>query len=230
MDSRHDNLRAWLLCAPAAATLLALNVWPACLQLISSPPRPLMAELSGWAISSLVVGAQTLMLCGAILLIEVPLAVALALRLRRRAGARPATPALALAALGAGLGWRLLFGGTLGFASSGLPTWSAVLFETWRTLPLATFLLTVPLRRAAPLADAAAVDGADRTQTLLRVDLPACRGAILALAALHAVDLLRAVQAPWISVAAGDRAAWTILVALVALLALPVASRRRTCG
>jgi ABC-type sugar transport system permease subunit len=232
MDSRYDNLRAWLLCAPATVAMLALNIWPACRELISSPPRPLMAELSSWAISSLVVGAQVVGLCGGILLLELPLAFGLALLLLRRGAAGgAATPAMALAAVAAGLSWRLLFGGSIGFVATAKPGWPAILLEVWRTLPLATLLVYAPLRRrGALLAEVAALDGASFGQTVRRVYLPMCRPAVLALAALHGIDYLRAAQAPLISVGSADRAIWTVLVALVAILALRVVDRPLAAG
>src|SRR5690606_23921284 len=126
MSSRTDNLLAWALCAPAAIALFALNLVPAVGALIAAPPRPLMTELGSWAIASLVVAAQALRFCLPILLLEVPLALLLAMALLRRRDALPRDRPdriIAVAAVLAGFGWRLLFGGAIGFASRDAPHW-----------------------------------------------------------------------------------------------------------
>jgi ABC-type sugar transport system permease subunit len=123
--------------------------------------------------------------------------------------------------------WRLLFGGRIGFASGGEPLWWEAGFEAWRTLPLATLLLYAALRRGGTaLGEAAMLDGAGRARTLRAVYLPLCRPAIATLAAFHCIDYLRAAETPLISVAAAERAIWTLLVLVVATLALRFADRR----
>lgn len=229
MSSRPDNLRAWALCAPAVFALLGLNVVPAVRALIEAPPRPLMAELSSWAIASFAVAAQTLLFCVPALLFEIPIALLLAVALLQRRAALPAERSdrlTAIAAVLAAFAWRLVFGGAIGSAPSDAPDWTMAALEVWRTLPLATLLLFAALRRrGTPLAEVATLDGAASAQTLRRVHLPLCRSAIAALTALHVVDYLRALHAPLISPGSADRAIWTVLVMVVAILGFRVADR-----
>lgn len=229
MSSRPDNLRAWAMCTPAAIALLGLNLVPAIGAMIQAPPRPLMAELSSWAIASFVMVAQTLRFCVPLVLLEVPIALLLAVALSQSRATLPAEPLdrlVALAAVLAGFAWRLLFGGAIGFAPSDAPDWQVIGLEVWRTLPLATLLLYGALqRRGSTLAEVAALDGATFAQTLRRIHLPQCRSAIAALTALHVVDYLRALHAPLISPGSADRAVWTVLVMVVAILGFRVADR-----
>ena len=176
------SLRAWLLCAPACVAMLVANILPACRELLGAGPRPLEAEIAAWGISFLVVGAHVLALAAVCLTFEAPLALAVALVILHRT-ARTPPPARWLApVIAAGFAWRLLFGGTFGFAQTGGSLWSIAALEAWRTLPLSALLFYVPLRRAgAVMTDVARLDGAAFTQTVARVYLPICRPAALAL-------------------------------------------------
>ncbi len=226
-----DNVRAWILCAPACVALVGLNLVPAARSLVAGPPLPLSAELTGWITAMLVIGSRALATTGIILAIEIPLAFCIAVALMRRSSPAPhrhtLTPSWILAALVAGFSWRLVFGGGIGFIQPGAPNWPSYALEVWRSLPLAVLLFYVCLRRAGThLAEVAALDGAGLVQLVRLVHLPICAPAIFLLAGLRIVDYLRALDASVIGSGPGTRAVWTLLVLAVGALTMRIAEKR----
>lgn len=223
-----DNVRAWLLCAPACAVMVALNLWPAARALIQGPPLPVSAELTRWGLGVLDYGSRALAMTGAVLALEVPLALTLALLLVRiddaASRSRRRSAGWWLVMILVGLSWRLFFGGTIGFLRASALEWQTVVVEVWRTFPLATLLFYAALRnRIGDLPVAAQIEGAGLGHMIFRIYLPLCAAAISLLASLRIIDYLRAVDVA----ASGDaRAAWTILVGTVGVLALKVAEPR----
>lgn len=226
--SASDNVRAWLLCAPACAVLVAINLWPAARALIQGPPSPISAELTGWGLGVLELAGRALATTGAILALEVPLALTLALLLVRgddaASRARPRLAGWWIAMLLVGFSWRLLFGGTIGFLQPGALEWRTAVVEVWRTFPLATLLLYAALRnRIGDLPETAQIEGAGVGHAIVRIYLPLCAPAIFLLASLRIIDYLRAIELAGTGEA---RAAWTILVVTVGALALKIAEPR----
>lgn len=216
------NVRAWLLCAPALGVIAMFNLRPAGEALIRSPPLPIVEELTGLAISLLTVGGQAIAVATPILLIETPLAFYLAFALHRR-GTGAETSRLSsglLPAIVAGFSWRLVFGGGIGFLHSGASLWATVVLEVWRSLPLTVLLFHYTLRDAGlEHARAARLEVATFTQLFRRVLLPICEPAILLLATLRLVDILRALPSSDGGSPYQERAAWTLLVLIVGALA-----------
>src|SRR5690606_23927705 len=132
--------------------------------------------------------SHLLALAAACVALEAPLALAVALVILHRTARMPPPARWLAPVIASGFAWRLLFGGTFGFAQTGGSLWSIAALEAWRTLPLSALLFYVALRRAgAVMTDVARLDGADFRQTVTRIYLPICRPAALALVALRAV-------------------------------------------
>jgi multiple sugar transport system permease protein len=87
-------------------------------------------------------------------------------------------------------GIRLLGNDWLG--RPGYAMHAAILVDVWKTTPFVTFLLLAGLV-GIPTAvyDAAAIDGASRARTLLRITLPMLRPVLLLTALLRALDAFR---------------------------------------
>ncbi len=212
------------MCAPACVAMVALNILPACRELLAVAARPLSAEMTSWMVSLLVIGSHVAALCAVSLIVEAPLAFALAIVLLHRTARRPPPAEWLAAAAAAGFTWRLAFGGTLGFAQGTEPIWSTAILEVWRTLPLATLLFYIPLhRRGIAISEAARLDGSDFLQIVRRVYAPVCAPAASALLLLRTVDYLRVVEAPMISPGAANRIIWVLLLFAVTALASRVA-------
>ncbi len=226
-----DNGLAWILCAPAAAAMVVLNLFPAGTALLHSPVLPVTGELAAWGNALLVIGGRALVMSGMILAIEIPLALYLAtVALRRSRSPRvTTTPGLLLAATVAGFSWRLLFGDGIGFVDPRSSVWTTILVEVWRSLPLATLLFYATLDRTArDLTQVARLDGATFAQVVRRIYVPICRPAMLLLLGLRLIDYLRAVNVSASSPPAAERAVWTLLVLGVATLAIGIAPGRET--
>jgi ABC-type sugar transport system permease subunit len=222
------NVRAWLLCAPACAVMVVFNLWPAGRALIQGPPLPISAELTNWGLGVLAYGIRALAMTGAILAIEVPLALSLALLLVRIEGAAAHVPGQSAGrwagAILVGFSWRLFFGGTIGFLQPSPFEWQTVVVEVWRTFPLATLLLYAALRnRIGELPVTAQIEGAGVGRAIFRIYLPLCAPAIVVLASLTIIDYLRAIDVTNVSDA---RAAWTVTLGAVGVLALEIAGPR----
>ncbi len=226
-----DNGLGWILCAPAAAAMIVLNLFPAGGALLETPPLQVTGELAAWGNALLVIGRRALAMSGTILAIEIPLAFYLAIVALRstRSPRVTRTPALLFAATVAGFSWRLLFGGSIGFVHASASTWTTVFTEVWRSLPLTTLLFYATLERTArDLAQVARSDGATLAQVVRRIYVPLCKPAMLLLVGLRIVDYLRAVNASAFGIPAAERAVWTLLVLGIAILAVGVAQGRET--
>jgi multiple sugar transport system permease protein len=142
--------------------------------------------------------------------VELVLGLALALVMHRARRARRWIRAAVLVPYGivtvvSGFAWRYAFALDTGFVNGWLGlgdlAWFAhpatsllavALCEIWKTTPFVSLLLLAGLAQVPPeLEEAARMDGATGWQTLVRVTIPAMRGALLVAALFRTLDAYR---------------------------------------
>lgn len=219
---RAERRLGWALCAPAVAAMAAVTAYPILHAFWLSmqrydlrfPAEQRFVGLGNYAsiLSSEVFWqalANTLLVTGASVALELVLGFAIALAMQRAPFARgPLRAAVlvpyAMVTVVAALAWRFAFDPTTGFVNELIGSERAwfserssalaviVLTEVWKTTPFLSLLLLAGLTQVpAELLQAARVEGAGPLQRFFRVTLPLMRPAILVALLFRCLDAFR---------------------------------------